>query len=107
MKDKDTHTNVLVRMTNTMKADLQREAFAVGQTLTAEINQRLLASFRTDPVSAPRTGRTPYPTGHQPAANHTGESDTSAALSDMDRAMLKVFHTLPVEKQLALLSLFK
>lgn len=40
-------------------------------------------------------------------AESTQANGPAASLSELDRAMLGVFHALPVEKQLALLSLFK
>lgn len=44
---------------------------------------------------------------HAATVLHINEKGPGEALSELDRAMLRVFHGLPPEKQLALLSLFK
>lgn len=100
----ETHSPVLVRMTNELKAQLQRSAVAHGKTLTAEIIQRLLNSFnQAQPGIAP--GPHSYP--KQPMATVMHTNDPSHANTALDQAMLKVFHALPVEKQLSLLTLLK
>lgn len=116
-------TQLLLRIPVDLKAELQRHADNQGRKLTQEINIRLRNSLPArgptmqkwlakdlNPPEGEASGIAPitYPIGHQPAANHTGEMDASApTLSDLDRHMLQVFHAMPVEKQLALLSLFK
>lgn len=107
----DTHTNVLVRMTNEMKALLQRESKLHGRSLTAEITDRLGASLAAAKAPAITPGGT-YPISTATAhlinnAEAAQEKSPAQALTDLDRAMLAVFHSLPVEKQLALLSLFR
>ena len=100
MTTSDQHSNVLVRMENTLKSSLQHQALAHGRTLTKEINIRLLASLApTAPGIAPRA-----PAPSAPPPNDNGPAPV---LTDHDRAMLDVFRSLPPEKQLALLSLFK
>jgi hypothetical protein len=109
------HTNVLVRMSPDLKDELETYAKANQRSLTKEINDRLQVSLgahgptlqtilareeaaRTAPGIAPSAPNTPHTTGPQGQAVH---------LSEHDMAMLRVFHAMPVEKQLALLSLFK
>ncbi|MDP1530298.1 MAG: hypothetical protein Q8M05_13030 [Rhodoferax sp.] len=108
-------TQLLLRLPAKLKADLQAEADRQGRKLTQEINIRLRISLgahgptlqtilareeaaRTAPGIAPSAPNTPHTTGPQGQAVH---------LSEHDMAMLRVFHAMPVEKQLALLSLFK
>lgn len=87
-----------VRISPELKAKLIREAAVNGRTLHAEILLRLQASLDGA-----------IPTGHASATVETGTPTKSPAdpLSETDRAMLGVFRRMPVEKQLALLSLFK
>lgn len=100
----ETHSPVLVRMTNELKAQLQRSAVAHGKTLTAEIIQRLLDSF-----SQAEQGVAPGPHSYpkQPMATVMHTNDPGHASTGLDQAMLKVFNALPVEKQLSLLTLLK
>lgn len=68
-----------------MQGILTREAFGV-----------LRAAETTAPGIAPS------------APTHTtGPSGQGVNLSDIDMQMLRIFHALPIEKQLALVSLFK
>lgn len=116
-------TQLLLRIPSELKAELQREANFQGRKLTQEINIRLRNSLLTDKAptlaqyratkQAGHAGTTPYPTSTtqvhhtnnvNPEPNDKGPAN---ALTDIDRAMLDVFHTLPPEKQLALLSLFR
>jgi hypothetical protein len=107
-------TNVLVRMGLEQKAALQREAAVYGRSLTAEINLRLQASLRErlpDTYDAPAlvtTHSTAHTTnqGNQ-TVNIAQEKSPADPLTETDRAMLAIFRRMPVEKQLALLSLFK
>ena len=108
-KARDVQPTVL-RLHPDVRAKLMRIATTNGRSLSKEIETRLRESLKDTPAPgiAPGTLSITYPTAHQPAANHTGEFDKSTSPpSDLDRAMLHVFHALPVEKQLALLSLFK
>jgi hypothetical protein len=106
---------ILLRLPSDLKEELQKQANLNGRRITAEINTRLKISLgaqgptlqailareeaaRTAPGIAPSAPNTPHTTGPQGQAVH---------LSSHDMAMLRVFHALPVEKQLALLSLFK
>lgn len=111
-------TQLLLRLPVKLKADLQAEADRQGRKLTQEINIRLRVSLgakgptfqtilareafggsdTTAPSIAPSAPQTQHTTGPQGQAVH---------LSEHDMAMLRVFHAMPVEKQLALLSLFK
>ncbi|CAM8627178.1 Arc-like DNA binding domain containing protein [Comamonadaceae bacterium] len=107
----DTHSGVLVRMPNELKAELQRFATLNGRTLTGEINTRLKDSLELAArhIKAPKGSAIPgsYPTDSLVTGLHTNEKGLACPLSDSDQAMLDVFRALPVEKQLALLSLFK
>lgn len=113
----DTHTNVLVRMPNEIKAELQREALLHGRKLTSEINIRLRESLKTTPAPgiapaplslvAPSTLPSSYTAANTAIVGTTNDNGPAHALTDIDRAMLAVFHQLPPEKQLALLSLFR
>lgn len=84
-----------LRMPAELKERIDREAKANGRSMNTEIISRLWASFE------------PKQTGHlqamSPAAPSYGESE----LSEIERQLLRIFRRLPVEKQLALVSLFK
>ena len=97
----DEFTNVLIRMPVELKGRLQREAFVNGRKLTGEVNMRLEKSLEQ---ADPETAFAPSPLA---TVIHTNDKSPASALSDTDRAMLAVFHSLPVQKQLALLSLFQ
>jgi hypothetical protein len=101
-------------MSPDLKDSLEVHAKKNLRSLTKEINERLRVSLgahgptlqgilareeaaRTAPGIAPGAPSTPHTTGPQGQAVH---------LSEHDMAMLRVFHSMPVEKQLALLSLF-
>lgn len=106
----ETHAPVLVRMTIQQKDQLLKYAKENGRTLTGEINERLQ-------VSLGARGPTFQGILAREAARKNGketekvepinDNGPASALSDTDRAMLAVFRAMPVEKQLALLSLFK
>lgn len=120
----ETHSPVLVRMPVEQKNALQAEAKKHARTLTGEINERLRISLGArgptlQGILAREAGLAPakhlasvpstYTEGHQPTVIHatTNDNGPAPALTDVDRAMLEVLHKLPVEKQLALLSLFR
>lgn len=100
----------LLAMPDDTRLAIERAAFVAGRTVTAEINQRLKASLRAD--TAPDN----YPAGplttgiavvHDSGPGTHKDKSPADPLSETDRAMLAVFRRLPVDKQLALLSLFK
>lgn len=109
----EAHSPVLVRMENELKAALVAASRQHGRTLTGEINIRLRNSLALPaPAAADKASATKphkYPAGHAPTVLHINNQspDPAAQLSELDRAMLDVYRALPVEKQLALLSLFK
>jgi hypothetical protein len=97
-----------------LRKALERSAFAHDRDLTKEITRRLEASVKDDPDGAgvrPLDARAKvgsgYPAAPAPALLHTNDKGPATALSDVDQAMLEVFRKMPVDKQLALLSLFK
>lgn len=75
-----------------------------GRSLSKEIAQRLEESLKAETAQ-----RQPTYTTLNVTTRHTAQEDKSPAdpLTETDRAMLAVFRRMPVEKQLALLSLFK
>ena len=97
-------------MPDETRVAIERAAFIAGRTVTAEINLRLKASLRGATTlpnyaldNAPTVHSTAHTTVSEPGAQTKGPVDP---ISETDRAMLGVFRRLPVEKQLALLSLF-
>lgn len=97
-----------VRLAPDLKAQLSREAAINGRTLHAEILLRLQASLQG--TQLPPSYTTPNTaTAHTTLHDLGTQTKKSPAdpLSETDRAMLGVFRRMPVEKQLALLSLFK
>ena len=111
------NASILLRLPEDLKAALQRQAYANGRRITSEINTRLRDSLKpaTAPgiAPAPTDGKVLPPTyleAHHVTVAKTGTpgaQENGLTLSATDHAMLQVFHSLPVEKQLALLSLFK
>lgn len=97
---KNSDAQLLIRLPSGLKTALQREAFANGRTLTAEVNYRLQRSLEESQHASSFTAHIQPASGHEPLEN-------GLQLSATDHAMLDVFHKMPVEKQLALLSLFK
>lgn len=98
---------VLLRLPADLKAALLKEAAKNGRRITAEINIRLTDSLKQNSPTNAAEQVTTYPKATPVKALTTGEPGMAPPLSDLDAAMLKVFHSLPVDKQLALLSLFK
>lgn len=100
-------TNVLVRMSLELKGRLQKEAFVHHRKLTQEINMRLESSLLEEPRLPPKVKPDPYTAPNAPTVALTNDHGPAGALADTDRAMLEIFRKMPVEKQLALLSLFR
>jgi len=105
-------TQLLLRLPAKLKADLQQEADRQGRKLTQEINIRLRVSLgASGPTLQAHLAREAF--GSTDAAapgiapSTTGPKGQGVQLSDHDMEMLRIFHAMPVEKQLALLSLFK
>ncbi len=86
-----------VRMPSELKDLLEREAKINNRSLNAEVIARLKKS--TERQAAPESAH--Y------AASPSANLDYANALSDSERQFLGIFRRLPVEKQLALLSLFR
>ena len=111
---KTPHTNVLVRMSPDLKENLEVHAKNNQRSLTKEINERLAISLaasgptlqsRLAQQEAARTAPGIAPSAFTPTI--TGPSGQPVHLSDHDMQMLRVFHAIGVEKQLALLTLLK
>lgn len=106
----------VLRLHPDMRAELVRLANINGRSLSKEIATRLDVSLKTD-VNTHGTPQsyvsgnlaTHHSTAHTPQSGQLQAQEKSPAdsLSEIDRAMLGVFRRMPVEKQLALLSLFK
>lgn len=98
--------SILLRLPEELKAALQRQAYSNGRRITAEINIRLRDSLKPQ-----ATGIAPLPVSytaaHTPIVHPANDNGPANTLTDIDRAMLTIFHQLPPEKQLALLSLFR
>jgi hypothetical protein len=92
---------LLLRLPEELKAALQRQAILNGRRITSEINTRLRDSLNKNP-SAP--GIAP---SHITPPNTAHDAPTYLPSQSAEDAMLAVFRSLPPEKQLALLSLFK
>jgi hypothetical protein len=86
-----------LRMPPELKDRVSREAKINGRSLNAEIVDRLKRSLE-QPI---REGEA-YTARDMPAAGYSNTPD----ITDIERKLLTVFRRLPVEKQLALLSLF-
>ena len=101
------HTNVLVRMTPELKDRLQAESVVNQRSLTQEITTRLRVSLDAHgPTLQGILAREAFPSPvHK--AEHERAPYGNGTISELDKAMLAVFRAMPVEKQLALLSLFK
>lgn len=97
-------------MPDDVRAAIERAAFVSGRTLTAEINMRLEASLRSEAEAQPQSTKplASYTSPTAPTVRHTtNDKGPASTLSGTDQAMLEVFRSLPPEKQLALLSLFR
>lgn len=84
-----------VRMPSELKEMLEREAKINNRSLNSEIIDRLKKGLEQ------QAGNTNY------VASASANTDYANALSDSERQFLGIFRRLPVEKQLALLSLFR
>lgn len=84
-----------LRMQTEIKEKLEREAKINGRSLNAEIVTRLQNSL--DKTGAAQSNHF----AAQPSAN-----GYSQEINDIERQLLMIFRRMPVEKQLALLSLF-
>jgi hypothetical protein len=85
-----------VRMPAELKERIDREARINGRSLNTEIVTRLKSSLDA--------------TGKLPRSAYTAEQQQGAyarELNDIERQLLNIFRRMPVDKQLALLSLFK
>lgn len=92
----------VVRLDAETRAQLVKLAELNGRSLSKEIIVRLLASLNAKQTGLPHIGHDVVGTRETPT-----EYKTSAEVTTTERAMLLVFRSLPPEKQLALLSLFK
>lgn len=86
-----------VRMPSELKEVLEREAKINTRSLNSEIVDRLKKSMEQQTMAGGANYAVPASSGSQ----------YPNAMSDTERQFLSVFRRLPVEKQLALLSLFK
>lgn len=85
-----------VRMPADLKERIDREARINGRSLNTEIVTRLKGSLDA--------------TGKLPKSAYAAEQTQGAyaqELNDVERQLLNIFRRMPVDKQLALLSLFK
>jgi hypothetical protein len=101
---------MLLRLPEELKAELQRQANRNGRRITSEINTRLRESLRqAEPQPSQAGSALPpsYAQQHTATVQNINEKGPASALSDTDQDMLAVFRALPVEKQRALLSLFR
>lgn len=106
------NATLMIRLPSELKAELMKQAALNGRRITTEINMRLRVSLGG---KGPTLQSILAREAEAKAAAYRGDpeedlpaSDSAAVpTSNLDQAMLKVFHALPVEKQLALLSLFK
>lgn len=89
-----------VRMPPEIKDALTSAARKNGRSVNAEIVLRLQKSFE-EPVGVV------LPAGELVAAENHREYKPVRQISRTEEAILEIFHKLPVEKQLALISLFK
>jgi len=84
-----------VRMPSELKEMLEREAKINNRSLNSEIIDRLKKGLEQ------QAGNANY------VAPASANTDYANPLSDSERQFLGIFRRLPVEKQLALLSLFR
>lgn len=95
---------LMIRLPTELKAELMRQAARNGRRITAEINWRLKRSLE---AATDQPAPNPYTAPNTPTVAFTNDNGPAGAISDTDRAMLEIFRKLPVDKQLALLSLFR
>ena len=98
------NASLLIRLPTEMKADLARAAAINGKKVNTEVVERLAASLA---ASVTNPNPNPYTRPNAPTVALTNDHGPAGAISDTDRAMLEIFRKMPVEKQLALLSLFR
>ncbi|HQS59956.1 MAG: hypothetical protein B7Y56_03365 [Gallionellales bacterium 35-53-114] len=84
-----------LRMQTEIKAKLEREAKINGRSLNAEIVSRLQIS-----LDKPGAAQSRHVVAEPSANSYLPE------INDIERQLLMIFRRMPVEKQLALLSLF-
>ena len=101
-KARDVQPTVL-RLHPDVRAELVRLAFVNGRSLSKEVATRLEASLKE--TATPKLVYSATP--REGAAHPANDNGPAYALSGTDQAMLEVFRRMPVEKQLALLSLFR
>lgn len=87
-------------LTKEIAARLQVSLAAQGPTMQGILTREAFGTLRSAEPTAP--GIAPSTPAHT-----TGPDGQGVHLSDHDMQMLRIFHALTVEKQLALLSLFK
>lgn len=95
-----------LRLHPEVRGELVRLALRNGRSLSKEIAVRLQASLEQEkaPPPAPLALRRENQTG---VDTNGGAYSVQVETTETERAMLAVFRSLPPEKQLALLSLFK
>lgn len=86
-----------VRMPSELKERIDREARINGRSLNTEIVTRLKGSLEASVLQSPGNA---YTAKQQAGVYELG-------VNDIERQLLSIFRRLPVDKQLALLSLFK
>lgn len=89
-----------------LKNSLPARGPTMQKWLAKDLNQVQGEAPATAPGIAPGTLPPSYTAGPTPGLT-ANDNGPAPALTGLDRAMLDVFHAMPVEKQLALLSLFK
>ena len=86
-----------LRMPPELRDQVSREAKINGRSLNGEIVDRLKKSLER-PIHAA--------SGHKVEEPQVGAYGNAPNITDTERQLLTIFRRLPVEKQLALLSLF-
>lgn len=86
-----------VRMPSDLKETLEREAKINNRSLNSEVIDRLKKSLERQTATT---------NTHYVASTSTNDNYANT-LSDPERQFIGIFRRLPVEKQLALLSLFR
>lgn len=104
----------VLRLHPDLRAALEKLAAENNRSLTKEIQARLLVSVNARGPTLqgilareadPKTQR--YSSTDATTVFNIKEKSPAGVLSDTDQAMLEIFRAMPVEKQLALLSLFR